>query len=776
MEGVSTQDAIRPDEDGALINNNKENRKKMNKELIISILNRVGLVFLGYVVAYMSWSLILPLITIGTLVWLENKTNKTKESIKKKATASNLSKDDLLKLLNNELPSWVTFPDRERAEWLNEIVLNLWPNISKHIIKLCRTKIQNNIRKKFDSFKFEDIDFGETPPKIDGIKMYSKRKDSIIVDFDVFYDGNCDINFSIMGNQIGRIKDFQLEVQIRVILKPLLVKMPLVGGIQVFFLNTPDISFEIEGISKLPGLNYFLRQKIEHKIRKTIVFPNSFTKRFTKTIEASELKALEPEGILRVHVFEAKNLEKKDVTGKSDPYVILSVGAQEYTTHVIKKSLDPKWDYWCEFVILDPLAQQLYFKVFDEDDFNEDDFLGSGAVEIHSVIKQGENDRWFKLEKAKHGDVHLRFTWLGLSPEYHDLHAAIADTQQLQVSHLATALLTFYVDSARTLPMKGFKKPDPYFKVSLGTQQIFKSKSKKHTNDPEWEQGSSVLVQDPHNDIFTIHIFDKRTEQKICYFEYPLRNLTTLNFMQISKEVFPLVTDEPDSYDSQIIISLQLRVLSNALYEGDSDSDSDFEDLGKHISKSSSLKRNSLLTSPDSDKSHQLINEERTQVRKSSRLSSTPSNGDGKLSFKSKNSSLSRSGSGFGQLELTIDYSKPRQKLMVIIHQIKGLSLKQTSDEPDPYVKIKLFSPGVTTKKHKTRTISDTPNPEFEEFFEYLLATNELTTSKLVLTVKSKKYIFNSNILGQVVIKFEKIIEKLPFRFWVDLGPQEESD
>lgn len=56
--------------------------------------------------------------------------------------------------------------------------------------------------------------------------------------------------------------------------------------------------------------------------------------------------------MLRVHVFEAKNLMRKDVSllrkGKSDPFAVITVGTQEYTTKVIENTVDPKWDYWCE--------------------------------------------------------------------------------------------------------------------------------------------------------------------------------------------------------------------------------------------------------------------------------------------------------------------------------------------------------------------------------------------------------------------------------------------
>lgn len=58
------------------------------------------------------------------------------------------------------------------------------------------------------------------------------------------------------------------------------------------------------------------------------------------------------QGVLRIHVIEAKNLMKKDITmlgkGKSDPYAIISVGAQQFRTQTIDNTVNPKWDYWCE--------------------------------------------------------------------------------------------------------------------------------------------------------------------------------------------------------------------------------------------------------------------------------------------------------------------------------------------------------------------------------------------------------------------------------------------
>lgn len=43
---------------------------------------------------------------------------------------------------------------------------------------------------------------------------------------------------------------------------------------------------------------------------------------------------------------------KKDIgvlgKGKSDPYAVINVGAQEFKTQIIENNVNPKWDYWCE--------------------------------------------------------------------------------------------------------------------------------------------------------------------------------------------------------------------------------------------------------------------------------------------------------------------------------------------------------------------------------------------------------------------------------------------
>ncbi|KAJ8964465.1 hypothetical protein NQ317_015310 [Molorchus minor] len=283
----------------------KPAQAKMPRDVVLQLVRKrelalesIGaLVLLGYIICYLNWSLTIPIVTICTLVWLERRSSNRSKRIAAKAQAASMTKKEILQAVG-ELPAWVMFPDREKAEWVNDIILQIWPSITSFMIKWCRGPLQNKLRKNFDSFKFEDIEIGTSPPKIDGVKVYNRSvgKESIVIDFDIYYDGDCEMKFSISGTEVGTIKDFQIQV-----------------------------------------LAILFDKKSNRISKRNLSSLTRLRRDFPKTVQAAELKSLEPEGVLRVHVFEAKNLERKDVTGKSDPYVILNVGAQECRTHVIQE-------------------------------------------------------------------------------------------------------------------------------------------------------------------------------------------------------------------------------------------------------------------------------------------------------------------------------------------------------------------------------------------------------------------------------------------------------
>lgn len=81
-------------------------------------------------------------------------------------------------------------------------------------------------------------------------------------------------------------------------MKPLITKMPMVGGLQIFFLNNPNIDFNLVGVADvldMPGLSDLLRRIIVEQVANMMVLPNKLPIRLSDSIPANTLKTPEPE-------------------------------------------------------------------------------------------------------------------------------------------------------------------------------------------------------------------------------------------------------------------------------------------------------------------------------------------------------------------------------------------------------------------------------------------------------------------------------------------------
>lgn len=152
---------------------------------------------------------------------------------------------------------------------------------------------------KVNGFRFDRIILGTIPPRIGGVKVYDRNvaRNEIIMDLDLFYASDCDINF-YLGSVKGGIKDFQIHGWVRVIMKPLIRTMPLIGGLQIFFLNNPNIDFNLVGVidfMDMPGLSDLLRRVIVEQIGNIMVLPNKLPISLSDEVPAIDLKMPEPE-------------------------------------------------------------------------------------------------------------------------------------------------------------------------------------------------------------------------------------------------------------------------------------------------------------------------------------------------------------------------------------------------------------------------------------------------------------------------------------------------
>ncbi|XP_055575465.1 extended synaptotagmin-3 [Falco biarmicus] len=436
-------------------------------------------------------------------------------------------------LAARHLPAWVHFPDVERAEWLNKVLVQAWPYFGTIMEKTFKEVLEPKIRAKNVHLKtctFTKIHFGEKCPRINGIKVYTKEIDrrQVILDLQICYIGDCEIHMDISKFNLG-VKGIQLYGTLRVILEPLLTDAPFIGAVTLFFIQKPHLEINWAGMTNLldvPGINVMSDTLIQDFIAARLVLPNRITVPLKKNMNIAHLRFPIPRGIIRVHLLEAENLVQKDsflgaIRGKSDPYALLRVGTVQYRSKTVSRDLNPIWNETFEFVVHEVPGQDLEVDLYDEDP-DKDDFMGSLLISLVDVMNDKIVDEWFPLSKTTSGHLHLKLEWLSLVNDQEKLHE--------DRKGLSTAILIVYLDSAFNLPKNHFeysngecgakkiknnkylkkmeREPSSFVLLTVGNKTQ-KSKTCNFSKDPTWGQAFTFFVHSAHSESLHVEIKDK---------------------------------------------------------------------------------------------------------------------------------------------------------------------------------------------------------------------------------------------------------------------------
>uniref|UniRef100_A0A8C0FAH3 Extended synaptotagmin 3 n=1 Tax=Bubo bubo TaxID=30461 RepID=A0A8C0FAH3_BUBBB len=193
----------------------------------------------------------------------------------------------------------VHFPDVERVEWLNKVLVQAWPYFGTIMEKTFKEVLEPKIRAKNVHLKtctFTKIHFGEKCPRINGIKAYTKEIDrrQVILDLQICYIGDCEIHMDISKFNLG-VKGVQLYGTLRVILEPLLTDAPFIGAVTLFFMQKPHLEINWAGMSNLldvPGINVMSDSLIQDFIAARLVLPNRITVPLKKNMNIALLRPL----------------------------------------------------------------------------------------------------------------------------------------------------------------------------------------------------------------------------------------------------------------------------------------------------------------------------------------------------------------------------------------------------------------------------------------------------------------------------------------------------
>uniref|UniRef100_H3AUD3 Intersectin 2 n=1 Tax=Latimeria chalumnae TaxID=7897 RepID=H3AUD3_LATCH len=168
---------------------------------------------------------------------------------------------------------------------------------------------------------------------------------------------------------------------------------------RVYTLKTENINERTAWVQKIKGTS-------EH-------FIETEKKKREKAYQARSQKATGI-GRLMVNIIEGTELKpcKPNEPGKSNPYCEITMGSQCYTTRTMTDTLNPKWNFNCQFFIKDLYQDVLCITVFERDQFSPDDFLGRTEIPVATIKKEQETKgpvtKRLLLHEVSTGEVWIR--------------------------------------------------------------------------------------------------------------------------------------------------------------------------------------------------------------------------------------------------------------------------------------------------------------------------------------------------------------------------------
>lgn len=407
------------------------------------------------------------------------------------------------------------------------------------------------------------MSLGSVPPRVSGVKVYEKhvKRNELVVDIHIFYAGDCDLSCKFLGLTAG-IQNFQVRGLIRLVVKPLMTTEPLIGGVDLYFLNRPSIDFKLVGVADIPGLGGRIHTMIDDQVSSAMVMPNKIHFSFSENVSLTVFPEIE--GVLCVNVIEAKDLVNSDFSAlrgqdNSDPYLTLSVGEQTFRSTTVKNSLNPEWNFHAEFIVKDLYGDLLRIDVMAEDKITEDSSLGKISVHIDLVRQVGEMDTWMQLEDTKTGTIHFYLVFFILSSNKDDYWPSY---KFHDFPSTPSSILEVYIDSANNLVnSQSGQKPDSSAIISVGNK-VQASKVVSQSDSPVFEEIFMFLIINPELDTLQIQMIDKSHKFNMGHISFKIIELLNYDKMQLMDQSFPL-DDSPS--DSTVRLSIRLRFLKKTL-------------------------------------------------------------------------------------------------------------------------------------------------------------------------------------------------------------------
>ncbi|MBA0836864.1 hypothetical protein Goarm_009056 [Gossypium armourianum] len=456
----------------------------------------------------------------------------------------------------------------------------MWPYLDRAICATAKNIAKPIIDEQTPQYKIQSVEFetftlGTIPPTFQGMKVYTTDDKELIMEPSIKWAGNPNIIIAVTAYGLKatiQVLDLQVFGIPRITLKPLVGIFPCFASIFVSLMNKPHVDFGLKllgvDLMAIPGLYRFVQELIKDQVANMYLWP-----------QALEVQIMDPEqalkrplGILDVTVVKAVKLQRKDLLGKSDPYVKLNLREEKVAfkkTTVKRSNLNPEWNEEFSFVIKDPATQVLELRVYDWDQVGTHEEMGLNVVPLKDLTPDEPKVLTLVLLKTLNpndpqndkprGQLVIELVYKPFKED--EMLDDIDDSGMMEKAPEGTpaggGLLVIIVHEAQDL--EGKYHTNPHVRLLFKGEER-KTKRIKKNRDPRWDEEFQFRLEEPPtNDRLHVEVYSTSSRIGLLHSKESLGHVS-INLVDVVhnrrvNEKYQLI----DSRNGRVQIELQWR-------------------------------------------------------------------------------------------------------------------------------------------------------------------------------------------------------------------------
>lgn len=351
----------------------------------------------------------------------------------------------------------------ESAEWMNQIVAQLWPFISTFIQNTLKADVEPLVNAQvpawLGSVTFDKVSLGSTPLRIEGLDVISTGPAGTRLEADIYYDGDAAVSIDVVTKLLGTlslgVQHIKLAGTIQFVMSPLVPVLPLMAATQLAFVNRPTLAMDLTGLADIDqaaSIKATISNTILDVLCGLLVLPNRVAAKVDPAADYFETY-VPPAGVLRGTIAAGRDFVPQAgffTTDDPDVYVIATLGGATATTPTVNNNVAPVWGTPFTFLVHN-VRQALALAAW-EDDTAGDDALGVGAISAADLTAVG--DAWLPIAPAPAADGAAAAPAgdVQLTGRLHALDAAAPLTAAAEGAAAPVGLLVALIDAGTGLP------------------------------------------------------------------------------------------------------------------------------------------------------------------------------------------------------------------------------------------------------------------------------------------------------------------------------------